>query len=450
MKRLFLKSASVLAAVFMVVSVLAQEYKIDVKTDKEDAIYSKGQKITFSAQFMMDGKPVAGKKVNYLLQGDGNLKKSESFVSAEAPFTIDESLNFPGWVQIKFTLVGEDGKALMQKDKNNKDLAVESSIGAMVAPLEIKSAGEEPKDFDAFWKACREELNKVPVKAELVKVDVSADQQGKFECYDVKVDCAGGMPVSGYLVKPVGAKPKSLPAIVSYHGAGVRSANRPFGNAAKGAIALDVNAHGIVNGKPDEFYKNLGETDLRGYNQRDKNDKDKFYFKGMYMRVMRALDYVKSLPEWDGKNLIVIGGSQGGGQSIVAAALDPQVTLCIAGVPALSEHSGPLAQPQRQAGWPRLYSAKDGKPDNEDVAKTAAYYDNIYFAKRIKAETYINTGFIDNTCVPTGVFAAYNNIPATTKKFITTAPAAGHGAQNTLGNKRLDDFFKELSQVEKK
>ncbi len=170
----------------------------------------------------------------------------------------------------------------------------------------------------------------------------------------------------------------------------------------------------------------------------------------MYLRVMRALDYVKSLPEWDGKNLVVVGGSQGGAQSIVAAALDQQVTLCLAGVPALSEHSGSLAQPQRQPGWPRLYSAKDGKPNDEAVTQTAAYYDNIYFAKRIKAETYMSTGFVDNTCVPTGVFAAYNNIPATTKKFITTTPAGGHGAPNTLGDRRLPEFFKEVKAAEQK
>ena len=279
MKKTCLKFTAVVAAVFMAVSLMAQEYKVEVKTDKEDAIYDKGQKITFSAQVLMDGKPVAGKKVNYLIQGDGNLKKSDSYVSSETPFQIDESLAFPGWVQVKFTLVGEDGKPLKYKDKSDKETVVESAIGAMVAPLEIKAAGEEPKDFDAFWKACREELNKVPVRAELVKVDVSADQQGKFECYDVKVDCAGEMPVSGYLVKPAGAKAKSLPAIVSYHGAGVRSSGKPFGNANYGAIALDVNAHGIVNGKPDEFYKNLSDNELKGYNHRDKNDKDKFYFK---------------------------------------------------------------------------------------------------------------------------------------------------------------------------
>ena len=54
---------------------------------------------------------------------------------------------------------------------------------------------------------------------------------------------------------------------------------------------------------------------------------------------MRSLDYVKSLPEWNGKVLIVKGGSQGGAQSIVAAALDNNVTMMIAEVPAMCDHS---------------------------------------------------------------------------------------------------------------
>ena len=92
MKKTCLRFTAVLAAVLMAVSLLAQEYKVEVKTDKEDAIYNKSQKITFSAQVLMDGKPVAGQKINYLLQGDGNLRKSDSFVSAEKPFTLGESL----------------------------------------------------------------------------------------------------------------------------------------------------------------------------------------------------------------------------------------------------------------------------------------------------------------------------------------------------------------------
>ena len=422
---------------------------VEVKTDKVDAIYDKGQKITFSAQVLLEGKPVVGKKVNYLLQGEGNLKKTGSFISAEAPFKLEESLEFPGWIQVKFTVVGDDGNPLKQKDKNDKEVTLEAAIGAMVAPLEIKSTGDEPKDFDVFWKSCRKELDMIPVKAEVVKVDVPALQQAKYECYDVKVDCAGGMPGSGYLWKPVGANPKSLPAIVNYHSAGVRSARDTFSHDKSCAITFDVNAHGIANGQPSKFYSDLSQNELKDYWSRGKNDRDKFYFKGIYMRVMRALDYVKSLPEWDGKNLIVMGVSQGGAQAIVAAALDPQVTLCLASVPALSELSGMLAKPQRRSGWPHLFSEKDGKADDEAVAKTVSYYDNIHFAKRIKADIYISTGFVDNTCAPTGVFAVFNNIPATTKKFITSTPCDGHdGAPNTLGGRRLAAFFKELKNAD--
>ncbi len=449
MKNTCLTSTFLLALMYMPSWLMSQEYKVEVKTDRADAIYDKGQKITFSAQVLMDGKPVAGKKVNYLLQGDGNLKKFDSFITSEVPFKLEESLEFPGWIQVKFTVVGDDGNPVKQKDKNNKELVLESAIGAIVAPLEIKPAGDEPEDFDAFWKACRKELDVIPVKADLVKVDVPPDQQSKYEWFDVKVDCAGGMPVSGYLWKPVGAKPRSLPAIVNYHSAGVRSARDTFSHDKSLAITFDVNAHGIANGQPSKFYSDLSQNELNGYWGRGKNDRDKFYFKDMYMRAMRALDYVKSLPEWDGKNLIVMGVSQGGAQAIVAAALEPQVKLCLANVPALSDLSCSLAKPQRQSGWPSPFKAKDDKPDDETVAKTVAYYDNVYFAKRIKADIYISTGFIDNTCPPTGVYAVFNNIPATTKKFITSTPCDGHdGAPNTLGGRRLAEFFNELKNAD--
>jgi len=35
------------------------------------------------------------------------------------------------------------------------------------------------------------------------------------------------------------------------------------------------------------------------------------YFGGMAWRVVRAIEYLKSLPEWNGRDLTVRGGSQG-------------------------------------------------------------------------------------------------------------------------------------------
>lgn len=419
---------------FASAALFAQQYTVEGKADKPEAIYAKGEKITFSIQILADKKPAPGTKFKYTLRGDGNISKSGTMVSTDTPQIIETKLDYPGWVYVNVTPVGPDGKALPMP------VNTFNGIGALVAPDEMKYAGKEPADFDAFWKAQRETLDKVPVKAALTKVDPPERAKKDFVMYDVKVDCAGAMPVSGYLSIPVNAAPKSCPAVVSYHGAGVRSSYKPV---RTGAISFDVNAHGILNGQPAEFYSNLSSGELADYRRRNSNDKDKIYFKDMYLRVMRALDYVKTLPEWNGKDLIVVGGSQGGAQSIVAAALDPQVTLCLAGVPALSDHAGSLATPKRQAGWPRFYTASDGKltPASQQIANTAEYFDNVNFAKRIKCETYISTGFIDTTCSPTSVYIVFKNIPDSTRKFITMTPNANHSAPNTKGNARLREIL---------
>ena len=178
---------------------------------------------------------------------------------------------------------------------------------------------------------------------------------------------------------PKGAKPKSLPAIVYYHAAGVRSSGITSGQQA---IQFNVNAHGILNGQPKEYYTKMRDTELKGYSRAGKEDRETVYFRGMFLRMLRTLDYVKSRPEWNGKTLIVTGGSMGGGQSIAAAALDPQVTLVSAGVPAIGDHAGNLAPIPRRPGWPQYYYAKNA---DSKVTKATSYYDNIFFARRVNS-----------------------------------------------------------------
>lgn len=432
-------------AVLLSLTLAAQNVRFELKTDKADAIYAAGEPVVFSATLLKEGKISSGDTVRYELQGDGGLRQTGTFTTAENPYTLTTSLDFPGWLRVFFTLLDQEGKPV-KTVLQDKEVPVTAGIGAMVAPLELKAAGNEPADFDAFWGKVRRELDAVPVRATLTPVELPATT-APLEAFDVKIDCIGGKPVSGYLIKLKNAPPRSLPALVSYHGAGVRSAYKPVSIASLGYIALDVNAHGIENGQPAEFYAALNEGELKNYRHAGKEDKETFYFRAMYARVMRALDYIKTLPEWDGQTLVVSGGSQGGAQAIVAAALDSQVTLCLAGVPALSEHAGVLAVPPRESGWPRLYAATaDGQPDNPAVALTAAYFDNVHFARRIRCEAYLSTGFIDRTCPPTGVYAAFNAIPADVKKFITTTPAGGHSAPNTLGQKRLQEIARDYQQ----
>ena len=407
---------------------LGAEYKFELKSNKSWRI-SVGEEVTFSARLLSraDNKspflPLKGVTISCQLVGDGMKTVYKKVVSSDGFVSFTGKLDRPGWIYAGFYMLDDKGKNFTYKNSAGKSTMVYGGIGALVEPEKLKAGQEEPEDFDAFWKSQRERLNKVPMKVKLT--EIKNHKFKGYKLYDVQVTCAGDMPMSGYLTVPEGAKPKSLPAYVTYQGAGVSSS---WTAVARGAIAMNINAHGIPNGNPREYYVNLSRTSLKGYWHRNMNDREKIYFNGMYLRVMRSLDFMKSRPEWDGKNLIVSGSSQGGGQAIAAAALDPQVSLCVAGVAALSDHAGSLAE--RQPGWPRFYDARGKRKVDPEVVKATAYYDNVFFARRIKCETWLTTGLFDRTCSPAGVYVVYNNL-ASAKKDLDVFPAGGHGGAPT-------------------
>ena len=264
-----------------------------------------------------------------------------------------------------------------------------------------------PDDFDTFWAAQKKRLAAVPINPRLTSVPAPPDRKG-IECFDLQADCIGA-PVSGYYSRPVGAKPGSCPARLCVDGAGVRSTDLLASArwAGRGVISLAINAHGIPNGQPGAFYTDLANGALKNYRIDGRESRDTYYFLGMYLRVLRALDFLTAQPEWDGRTLIIEGGSQGGAQSIAGAALDHRVTFITAMNAAMSDHTGMVVG--RIAGWPKVIPMKDGVPDPV-VLQAVRYFDSVNFASRIKAQVYMWEGFIDTTCPPTGVFAAYNQI----------------------------------------
>jgi cephalosporin-C deacetylase-like acetyl esterase len=76
----------------------------------------------------------------------------------------------------------------------------------------------------------------------------------------------------------------------------------------------------------------------------------------------------------------------------------------------------------RIAGWPKFIETKEKPP--ADVVAAVRYYDAVNFAAGAKAPGYFTVGFIDPTCPPTSVYAAYNAL--TTKKEIFNDIAAAH------------------------
>jgi cephalosporin-C deacetylase-like acetyl esterase len=291
----------------------------------------------------------------------------------------------PGFVRIAAWPVNEAGKPLL--DDKNQPIRFDGGSG--VEPEKLQQGVPEPADFDSFWAAQKARLAESPMKAALTEVP---SENPEFVTYDIKVECPGGKPVSGYLTMPRNAAPKSLKAQVSFMGYGVASAHKFY---SPYMMMLNINAHGIENGKDEAYYKGQ-KLDKYGFNNEENARPETSYFNGMILRVLRSLEFVKSLPEWNGKDLIASGGSQGGFQSVAAAALDKDVSKCDAHVPWCCDLGG--INVGRIRGW------------RPDYADGLGYYDTVNMAKRIACPTTIIAGLGDYVCPPSGVAILYNNV----------------------------------------
>ena len=298
--------------------------------------------------------------------------------------------------------------------------------GILVEPEKLVPARPEPADFDKFWDSCKVELAKVPLKVlEKKPIPVRKGAEKYAVTYDMKISCAGKRPVSGYLSVPLD-KSRKYPVILGVDGAGVFSS---WQLPAPNAIRFNINAHGILNGQPKKYYADLSKGELRSYVRIGSARRETVYFKYMFLRVLRALEYLKTLPEWNGKDIIVTGSSQGGAQTLFAAAMDKDVTLASATVPAMVDFAGTLAANKRISGWPKPYTAL-----KKDAAKPAVwdYFDMMNFGRRIKCPIYISVGLIDGTCPPNGIYAMYNLIPSK-DKHIELHRDMGHYGRNLKG-----------------
>lgn len=299
-----------------------------------------------------------------------------------------------------------------------------------------------PSDFKEFWNKNKQELNSFPLTytKELAK-EYCTD---KIDCYLVKLQInKQGQSVYGYLFYPKNAQKKNCPVVLCPPGAGIKTIKEPLRHkyyAEQGCIRLEMEIHGLNPTMTTEEFKEISTA--FGYESNYLNinldNKDNYYMKRVYMACVRAIDLLTSLPEWDGKNVIVQGGSQGGALAIVTAGLDERVTLCVANHPALSDMAGFKAE--RADGYPH-FSRTPGM-DTPEKIKTMSYYDVVNFARLVKAHTYITWGFNDDVCPPTTSYAAYNVLTCPKEALIT--PINEHWTSEVTERGHLDWILEHL------
>ena len=430
---------------FLFIALLAEmllaagDYSLDqLRLDHPKAFYRSGEEAVVTGTLLKAKAPVTTGKIRALILWENKEIARQEQPCNGKPFRFTYKSDKPGWVCFQLQVIDKDGKVVENprpRPLQSKKLLV-GEIGALFDAEAIKSTVTEPEDFDAFWKAQRAKLDKVPFNTKLTKID-SGDP--KIEAYAVTVDTGVDRPVTAYLAFPTGAEPKSLPGYVSFLSMSWCdiAPSGAISVAKHGMVALYASWHGLPVGQPPGFYK--GEH--RKFKQRNRiNDPTQWSMGYVYIRVMRALDYLKSRPEWNGKDLVVKGGSLAGAETAAAAALDPAVTLAFIHTPCFAEFNADLD------GRYRSLPLSNSKPNfmTPSVRRSVGYYDLVNLAKRFKCEVYFCTGFADQVCPPSNVFAAYNNVPAGVKKVMWTNPYTGHfgTTKDITGEARLKEFFR--------
>ena len=236
---------------------------------------------------------------------------------------------------------------------------------------------------------------------------------------------------------------ESFRPVLSVPGAGVRPYRGMMSLAQKGIITFQIGIHGIPVNMDQSVYDSLGRGALANYWNYGLDEKKRYYYRRVYLGCVRANDFLTSLPKWNGRDLAVTGGSQGGALSIVTAALDPRVKGLAAYFPALSDVTGYLKN--RAGGWPHMFAAEgEGSHRTADKIATSKYYDVVNFARRIRVPGLYSWGYNDATCPPTSMYSAYNVITA--PKNLLLALETGHNTtpeQVERVERWLENFVKD-------
>jgi len=305
----------------------------------------------------------------------------------------------------------------------------------------IRPWSQQPKDFEQYWQQAKDEAARYPLKYTSEPYLPYCDD--RVDCRLVKIDLdSRHHALYGYLMIPRGARPGSCPVVLTPPGAGVKSIKNAYERAYfqhEGVIRLVTEIHGLDPRLSNETFSDLSHA-FGNYLEMGLESPDTYYMRHVYLGLVKCIDLLTSLPEWDGRNVATLGGSQGGALSLVAAALDPRVTLCVANHPALSD-MGAASKDGVTHGYPHFRR----ELLTPAAVRTLSYYDVCSFAPFIKAKTYMTWGYNDNTCPPTTSYAVWNLLQCEKESLIT--PINEHWTSDATNRQQLDWLLRNFTPV---
>ena len=270
-------------------------------------------------------------------------------------------------------------------------------------------------DFKQFWKEALEESQKLPLDIKMTPVPEKGTEL--VEAFKISYATLNGRRIYGWYARPKAAG--KHPASIQFPSSGFYPLPGP--NISDTHCTLWIQIHGfdvdLSNKTPDDpgcDYWCAGLESARTS-----------MWRTIYVSLVRAVDFMAAQAEVDPEQISVGGGSQGGGLSLVAAALDHRIKSCNAGYFGLARLDWTVKY--NTGYWPFDMGRKPANQTEEEFLKTLSYFDVANFTEDIQCPVGATIGLLDR------VTAAGNGICALAhvKKnllYMVCLPDAGHGS----------------------
>lgn len=319
------------------------------------------------------------------------LRKKNGVVLKDGKLTLKGTMKTPGFLRCKVKAY-VDGRTY------------EGLATAAYAPEELRPVSQLPDDFLKFWENTLANARQTPLNPTMTLLPERCTETSNVYEVSFQTKAWGGRM---YGILSVPKAEGTYPALLRVPGAGVRPYTGDTYLAPGKVIVLEVGIHGIPVTMQQSVYDDLAAGALNGYWNFCRDNRDQNYYNRVIVGALRAVDFICSLPQFNGKALGVTGSSQGGALSVITAALDSRVTFFGAVHPALCDHEAFLKK--RAGGWPHYYY--QAAPTDKEL-KALRYYDTANFARCLKATGWFSWGYNDEVCPPTSMYAAYNSVTA--------------------------------------
>ena len=289
---------------------------------------------------------------------------------------------------------------------------------------------ERPADFDRFWDDLLAEVEALPRELHLERVDYPA--RG-VRVYRATFSGIGGARLVGWFMTP--DAPGPFPALAVYHGyswlRGEPWSYLPWTAQGYAVLAIDVRGQGGES----EDDRTFPPGAVGGWMTRGIAEPATYFYRAVYGDAVQTVEVLAARPEIDARRIATTGGSQGGGLTLAAAALNRRVLAAAADVPFLCHFRRARdisdAYPYREFDDYLLRH-----PDREETMwHTLAYFDLLNLAERITCPVLMSVGLRDLVCPPSTIYAVYNHLSG--PKELAVYPAHGHTVSEVHATRRL-------------